>query len=163
MKATRTIGDLVRFLFNESQLEELKLELETTPLLVTEDSQERLSTKKTPLSSILGDLGLGTPNLIVEVGTLAIEFDDQQEYNAALAKLSEPDSLYRLAEAGWSVTNAGEITSTTEQPRFKIRFIELYEPDDHPDRRNLETLARQATEFAFERTQWGKPAKRSKK
>lgn len=56
-----------------------------------------------------------------------MSFDDGDLFRAAHAILNEPDSMHKLASAGWVYSLQGDIAQANEPADFRIRFLEIDE------------------------------------
>lgn len=102
------MSDFLKFLFLESQqeasadlveeaLERLFEDLEAAPTL---EKQAK------PLAAILKELGVSV-DLQTSVGEMCLVLSDPVEYAQVLTALSEPETVCKLAEAGWVAAPTG--------------------------------------------------------
>ncbi len=147
--------ELIEFLFGDSQQasEREMLTRDFAHIFEEMERQEELEPKKTPLKSALSSLGVkGELEDDTEGFTLA--FENGAEYRKAKTKLRDPETMEKLAELGWVVTDCGDVAMTGEDPEFKFRFVEITddEPENsekRPGRKDLEAIVKAAKEFSY--------------
>jgi hypothetical protein len=153
---------LITFLFGESQVdEELAALVEDIADMDTEGAST-ITVEKAPLSKIIDDLGIEGGSLEADPRGLSLVFDDNDLFRAAHALLNQPDSLYKLASAGWVYSVQGDVAQAYEPAQFRIRFLEIDEikPDNMKgdadagvDARNKKVaeIVKKGREFATEK------------
>jgi len=139
--------DIIRFLFEESQVREELEGLSDDLRAFLEKESEELKVSKTELKSALDKLKLNLSSFEIKDDT--IETDDESAYTALLLDLSEPDAIAKLAEFGWVAASSGDTAAAAEAPKFKVNFIEIcVAGDEKPDDATVAEIVKKAVEFA---------------
>ena len=118
---------LLQFLFGESQVDEEIASLVEDIADMDVENSTTLKVDKAPLSKIVSALGIEGGTLEADPRGLSMSFDDGDLFRAAHAILNEPDSMHKLASAGWVYSLQGDIAQANEPADFRIRFLEIDE------------------------------------
>lgn len=148
----------MQFLFGESQAdEEISAIVEDIADMSTEGATT-IKVEKAPLAKALKDIGIDASGLENDPRGLSLVFPDGESYRAAHTILNEPDSLHKLASAGWVYSTQGDVAMANEPAEFRIRFLEIdnVEPStDEPKptsgtatNKKLSVVIKKAREFA---------------
>jgi hypothetical protein len=117
--------NLIQFLFGESQVDdEIATLVEDIADMDTEGATT-LKVDKAPLSKIINALGIEGGSLEADPRGLSMVFDDGDLFRAAHVLLNEPDSMHKLAAAGWVYSLQGDVAQVNEPAEFRIRFLEI--------------------------------------
>jgi hypothetical protein len=119
--------NLIQFLFGESQVDDEIASLVEDIADMSTEGASTLKVDKAPLSKIVNALGIEGGSLEADPRGLSMSFDDGDLFRAAHAILNEPDSLHKLASAGWVYSLQGDIAQANEPADFRIRFLEIDE------------------------------------
>jgi hypothetical protein len=153
--------DLMSFLFLESpqsdavasERAELRIaqNLEQLFEAAEETVVKDLEAKKTPLAKALGEFGVSDADLQLDPEGFCLETDNGQRYLDILKVLGTPEATHKLAEMGWVVTRPGDDAMTSEQPHYRVRFLEITQVDtgeqDKADEK-VKEITKKAREFA---------------
>lgn len=130
--------DLIKFLFLDSQ-EEMRLD----SILEEVAGVARLEVKKKPLAAALKSLGIKTDVELTADG-YELSYDEYFDYSRDMVRLTSPDGVNSLAELGWVVASAGDVSGpgTMEVPEFRIKFFEVHtaEPSEGEGDEDLEKV-----------------------
>ena len=125
--------DLLKFLFDDSQqqadLEDLASEI---PAIFEDIGKiEGLQIKSAPLVKALKELDLEVKDSDVEADCCGLNWtlDSDCGYLKAKEALLRPENMHVLAELGWIALPAGDVKGTTEEAKYKIKFLQIYEPE----------------------------------
>jgi len=122
----KTTGDLLKYLFQDSQLVGAQLaEFEEVAELV-EAETTALVTDLKPLAKVLKQLGFTKVEVKDDPNGPVAVFTDTVEYDRAVAVLADPVVMEELAKAGW-VAQVGS-------GKDAVRFIEIKQPDPVPEK-----------------------------
>ena len=88
-----------------------------------EEADDMKSDKK-PLATALKSIGVAA-SIETQPSWAEVHFADGDEYRSACAAVYEPDSLHKLAVAGWVPARCGDQAMANEPADFKLGFIEL--------------------------------------
>lgn len=126
-------NNLIEFLFEmpDAQLSEAALGENMIKLFEGAEAEETtgaIKCDKKPLATALKAIGISAE---VTAGEQWCEvcFDNEADYREATTKLTDPDAMYKLAEAGWVSVKCGDQAMSNEDPCFRIGFIEIQEPE----------------------------------
>lgn len=119
--------NLINFLFGESQIDDELASLVEDIADMDTEGASTLKVDKSPLSKIIDALGIEGGSLEADPRGLSMSFDDGDLFRAAHAILNEPDSMHKLASAGWVYSLQGDIAQANEPADFRIRFLEIDE------------------------------------
>lgn len=115
--------NLIRFLFGESQLD-----ADLTAALEEAGKVERLKVNKAPLASALKSLGIsGKVEVDADEECAKLIFTDAAAYHEASRILGSVEAMDEIASKGWVVTDAGDISDTTELPEYVMHFLPVHE------------------------------------
>lgn len=125
--------NLLEFLFEmpESQLNEEALGENVLRLFeeaAKEEATDEIKCDKKPLTAALKAIGISA-EVTASNQWCEICFDNDADYREATTKLTDPDALYKLAEAGWVPVKCGDQAMSNEDPCFRIGFIEIQVPE----------------------------------
>jgi hypothetical protein len=142
--------NLIQFLFADSQVDDEIAALVEDIADMDVENSTTLKVDKAPLSKIISALGIEGGSLEADPRGLSMSFDDGDLFRAAHALLNEPDSMHKLAGAGWVYSLQGDVAQSNEPADFRIRFLEIDEiepenlkvdPDSGIDARNKRVTA----------------------
>lgn len=124
--------NLLRMLFVESQVDEELAALVEEVADIDMGDEATIKVDKAPLAKIVSALGIEGGTLEADPRGLSMSFDDGDLFRAAHAILNEPDSMHKLASAGWVYSLQGDVAQANEPADFRIRFLEIdeIEPED---------------------------------
>lgn len=147
----------LEFLYGASQVDEAIEDVLTddfAALLEQADSAEAesLAADKAPLTTALKAIGINSSGLQEDPEGYVLITDDRDQYIAAIEKLSDPDSMHELAKRGWVAFKCGDQAMTSENPEFKLRFLEITTTtgNDKDTGEEESTIIKNAREFASE-------------
>lgn len=141
--------DLLKFLFVESA-NNASMELDEYHALVAEemDKAESMETQNGDLKKVLSKLDISSDVEVDPERGHAIDFEDAEEFNKAVAKLRSVEGLTELGEAGWIASVAGDIDPEGEE--LSIIFTSIGDndlPDNTTELADVEKLAKDSYEF----------------
>lgn len=117
--------DLLKFLFGESQVdEEIAALVEDIENVDTEGVSD-LKIDKAPLAKALKSLDIDADGLEHDTRGFSLVLPDGDSYRAIHAILNTPDSIHKLAQAGWVFSTQGDVAMIFEPAEFRFRFLEI--------------------------------------
>jgi len=129
---SKTLEELFNFAFNISQeVEEKEAFVEDVAHVFEQmDNIDKFAPAKTELKSALKELGVDVAEDTLSLcqDTFAIVTDCPHAYAALKELVLSPEKQEALAEKGWVAYAMDDQSSTTEEPSFKVKFLELAPP-----------------------------------
>jgi hypothetical protein len=122
--------DFIRYLFDRSQREDAR-ESFLEEVKEKTAKADKLKVNAKPLEKAVRAMGVpGGEFAVAEGDNLVLRFENETEYLDAVAKLTDPNRSYDLAEMGWYAVAEGDIASQAEPCGvLQIKFIETHVAD----------------------------------
>jgi hypothetical protein len=159
---SKTQKSLINFLFNEAQLDEDRETFldEVAEIFEGMDELEAHKPDTTALKAALKEIGVDVDDEGLELldDAMSLRTDCRDSYVRVKDLVLAPETQDKLAEKGWVAYAIDDLSSTTQEPEFVIKFLNLNLPDPSSEKdefsdEDLEKLigaARQANGFGGE-------------
>jgi hypothetical protein len=145
---------LLKFLFEDSQIQEDQDSLAEDIEAIFEDDGDTLKIDKKPLAAALKSLDIGSEGLEMDPRGFSLVFSDPATFQSAVTVLSDYEAIAKLAEAGWVHSVQGDVAQANEPAELRIRFLEIGQVEPSEGDKSSQTMkdvVKQGREFATQK------------